>query len=72
MLVIKKAMEESKSEGPKKPEMVMDSLDNEGKHAAAKEIIEAVRSNSHNQLVAALESFISMCKHSEEKEEMDY
>lgn len=68
MLIIKKAMEESKGDKLESREPDM-SLDNEGKHAAAKEIIDAIRSNSHNQLVAALESFVSMCKNSEE---MDY
>lgn len=61
MLLLKKAMSESKgessySEGPS------DSLDNnEGKHAAAKEMIEAIRSSNVGAFKDALASFVSMC-----------
>jgi hypothetical protein len=67
MLLLKKVMEDSKPDMEKSESGYGDSIGyNEGKHAAAKEIIEAIRSSNIGAFTTALESFISMCEYEKE------
>jgi len=67
MLLLKKIAQESKpSEGDYKFSDTMSM--NEGKHAAAKEMIEAIRSSNVGAFTDALSNFISMCEDSGESE----
>lgn len=66
MLVLKKMGDKMRA-----PEPMMDDYEddepgfdfhNEGKHAAAQEMMEAVRDSNVDAFTSALESFIRMCK----------
>lgn len=67
MLLLKKVMEDSKGESESEDSGFGDSIGyNEGKKAAAKEMIEAIRSSNILAFATALENFISMCDHEED------
>lgn len=70
MLLLKKIMEESKpAEGGYE---MSDTIGmNEGKRAAAKEMIEAIRSSNIGAFSDALSNFISMCSHKEEPYDLE-
>ena len=69
MMLLKKVMKDSMGESGSESEGsgYGDSISyNEGKHAAAKEMIEAIRSSNPKAFANALQSFISMCDHEED------
>ena len=74
LMLLKKIAQESKPEGSYESSSMMSS--NEGKYAACQEMMSALRSSNVGAFKTALESFISMCGHSEEEDsagmDMDY